>query len=351
MPEIPSPSFLSPDSQKPLATGVQSTLLDSHSDQELAPWLEKAKEYQALPLLKLIQKASVVHGENWPEFDIQRCSLLSIKTGSCPEDCSYCPQSGRYKTDVQKHPLLEPDVVVAKAKQAKESGASRFCMGAAWRTPPGGKQFESVLESVKGVKALGLEVCATLGMVNQDQARALKEAGLDVYNHNIDTSEAHYEKIITTRSFQDRVKTLKTVRQEGLQVCSGGILGLGETADDRLEMLAFLASLQPQPESVPLNLLVAVEGTPLVNQAPVDPFDLVRAVAVTRLLMPKTRIRLSAGRMQLSQEAQALCFVAGANSIFSGEKLLTTPLPGQDFDENLIQKLTHPPLASVDSLQ
>jgi biotin synthase len=247
---------------------------------------------------------------------------------------------------------MDPLEIVEKAKTAQAAGASRFCMGAAWRSPPSGKQFESVLESIRGVKSLGLEVCATLGMVNENQAEALRNAGLDVYNHNVDTSADHYKNIISTRTFEDRVNTLKAVRKSGMQVCSGGILGLGETDSDRISMLAFLASLEPQPESVPINLLVAVAGTPLENQPAVDSFDLARAVAVARILLPKSRIRLSAGRMNLNREAQALCFTAGANSIFSGEKLLTTPLPGVDFDEKLITDLTAPlaPTSHANSL-
>jgi biotin synthase len=293
-----------------------------------------------LPLLTLVQKASQVHAENWPEGDIQRCQLLSIKTGACPEDCSYCPQSARYSTDIEKHPLLPVNEILEKAKAAKENGSSRFCMGAAWRQPPKGPQFNSVLEAVKGVKELGLEVCATLGLLNSDQAQQLANAGLDVYNHNVDTSENFYSKIISTRKFSDRVETLKNVRQAGMQVCCGGILGMGESTQDRAELLHFLSSMEPQPESVPINLLVKVEGTPLAHLQETDSFDLVRTVAVARILMPKTRLRLSAGRMQLNKEAQALCFVAGANSIFSGEKLLTTPLPEQSFDDTLIQTMT-----------
>lgn len=307
-----------------------------------AEWEKKVRSLFAFPLLKLVQKAAQVHAEHWPEGDIQRCSLLSIKTGHCPEDCSYCPQSARYATDIEKHPLLEVDEIVSRAQAAKESGSSRFCMGAAWRKPPRGEQFERVLTAVKEVKKLGLEVCATLGLLNEEQAVALKDAGLDVYNHNVDTSPDHYKKIISTRTFENRVDTLRHVRDAGMQVCCGGILGMGETQADRAQLLAFLASMDPQPESVPVNLLVKVDGTPLAREEDIDSFDLVRTIAAARVLMPRTRLRLSAGRMQLSREAQALCFVAGANSIFSGEKLLTTPLPGRSFDDALVDDLTRP---------
>jgi biotin synthase len=295
-----------------------------------------------LPLLELVQRAATVHLENWPEPDIQRCSLLSIKTGNCPEDCSYCPQSARYGTEIETNPLLDPDTIEDRARAAQSAGSTRFCMGAAWRKPPRGPQFDSVLESIRRVKSLGMECCVTLGLLDESQAHALKSAGLDVYNHNVDTSPEYYKEVITTRKFEDRVSTLENVRKAGLQVCCGGILGMGEDQLDRAGLLGFLAGLDPQPESVPLNLLVKVKGTPLADVPDLDPFELVRCIAVARILMPKTRIRLSAGRMQLSREAQAMCFVAGANSIFSGEKLLTTPLPGVDFDEELVAAMTTP---------
>jgi biotin synthase len=305
-----------------------------------ATWEAKVSELFRMPLLKLIQEAAKVHAENWPEGDIQRCSLLSIKTGHCPEDCSYCPQSARYATDIEKHPLLPVDEIVAKAREAKEGGSSRFCMGAAWRKPPRGEQFERVLTAIKEVKGMGLEVCATLGLLNDEQAIALREAGLDVYNHNVDTSPDYYSKVITTRKFEDRVATLSSVRKAGMQVCCGGIIGMGESKQDRMRLIAFLSSMDPQPESVPINLLVKVEGTPLAENEDVDPLELVRTIAAARCALPRTRLRLSAGRMQLSREAQALCFVAGANSLFSGEKLLTTPLPGHSFDDVLVDIMT-----------
>ncbi|MBX9703435.1 MAG: biotin synthase BioB [Silvanigrellaceae bacterium] len=306
----------------------------------------KAVQLYELPLLQLVQKAAACHVEHWPQADIQRSTLLSIKTGNCPEDCSYCPQSARYSTGIEKHDLLPLPEIICKAKEAKASGATRFCLGAAWRKPPRGEQFERVLNAIKEVKSLGMEACVTLGLLNEDQAQQLKEAGLDYYNHNVDNSKEFYAKIITTREFKDRVNTLRAVRSSGIQVCCGGILGMGETLDDRIKFLAFLASQQPHPESVPLNLLVKVPGTPLAREdvldASIDAFELVRAIAVARLLMPKSRIRLSAGRMDLNREAQAMCFIAGANSLFSGEKLLTTPLPGVSFDDQLVADLTMP---------
>lgn len=311
-------------------------------------WEERLRSLFALPLLKLVQQAASVHAEHWPEGDIQRCSLLSIKTGNCPEDCSYCPQSARYATDIEKHALLDVEEIVTRAKAAKEGGSSRFCMGAAWRKPPRGEQFESVLTAIREVKSLGLEVCATLGLLSSEQAASLKEAGLDVYNHNVDTSKDYYSKVITTRSFENRVETLRHVRDQGLQVCCGGILGMGESQDDRIKLLSFLSAMDPQPESVPVNLLVAVEGTPMAHNEPIDSLELVRTIAAARIVMPKTRLRLSAGRMQLNREAQALCFVAGANSIFSGEKLLTTPLPGLDFDDKLVADMTSAPAQKSD---
>lgn len=307
-----------------------------------APAIERARELFSLPLLQLVQQAAAVHAVHWPEGDIQRCTLMSIKTGNCPEDCSYCPQSARYDTGIEKHQLVDVEEIEAQARAARDAGSSRFCMGAAWRRPPRGVQFDNVLEAVRRVKGLGMECCVTLGLLNQDQACQLKDAGLDVYNHNVDSSPEFYNKVITTRTFEDRIATLEHVRRAGLQVCCGGILGMGEELDDRAGLVAFLASMDPQPESVPINLLVKVKGTPLAEIEDLDAFELVRAVAVTRIMIPRTRIRLSAGRMQLNREAQALCFVAGANSIFSGEKLLTTPLPGQSFDDTLVDALTQP---------
>ncbi len=302
----------------------------------------KAIELYKKPFLQLLQDAALVHKEHWPEADIQRSALLSIKTGSCPEDCSYCPQSARYETDIKKHPLMEVQDIVEKAKVAKENGAERFCMGAAWRKPPRGEQFDRVLEAIREVKALGMEACVTLGLLNDEQSRKLKEAGLDYYNHNVDTSKDYYSKIITTRKFKDRVETLRNLRRNDINICCGGILGMGESSEDRMKLVAFLATMDPQPESIPINFLVKFDGTPLENQEDVDVLDFVRTIAVARILIPKARLRLSAGRINLRREAQILCLAAGANSIFSGDILLTSPLPGYSFDNKLIDDVTKP---------
>jgi biotin synthase len=285
----------------------------------------------------LVDEARAVHLQNHPKADVQLCTLLSIKTGGCPEDCAYCAQSSRYETDVGAEKMLDVDEVIASARRAREFGATRFCMGAAWREVKDGPAFERVLDMVRGVKALGLEACTTLGMLSASQAVKLKEAGLDAYNHNLDTSREHYRSIITTRSFDARLETLDNIRRAGITVCSGGIIGMGESADDRCEMLRTLANLDPQPESVPINALAAVPGTPLGERPPVDPLEMVRMIAMARILMPRARVRLSAGRTSLSREAQVLCMLAGANSIFYGDKLLTTPNPGQDEDLSLLR--------------
>jgi biotin synthase len=290
------------------------------------------------PLLELVDEARAVHKEHHALGEVQLCTLLSVKTGGCPEDCAYCPQSSHYDTGVGPEKMLDVQQVVASARRAKELGSTRFCMGAAWREVKDGPAFERVLEMVRGVKALGLEACVTAGMLTLDQARRLKEAGLDAYNHNLDTSRDNYKSIITTRTFDDRLRTLANVREAGVAICSGGIIGMGESIDDRCEMLRTLANLRPQPESVPINALVRVPGTPLEHLPPVDPLDLVRMIAVARVLMPKTKVRLSAGRTELSREAQMLCLLAGANSIFFGERLLTTPNPAQDEDMKLLEE-------------
>ncbi len=292
-----------------------------------------------LPFPELLYRAATVHREHWDAQDIQFCTLDSIKTGACPEDCSYCPQSARYATEVKVEPLKEVQRVLEGAKAAQAAGSTRYCMGAAWREVREGEQFDAVIDMVKGVKAMGMEVCVTLGMVNKDQALRLKDAGCDVYNHNIDSSREFYEKIITTRTYDDRLNTLKTVREAGLEVCSGGILGMGETQDDRIHFLHELTKLEPAPESVPINQLVATEGTPLADAQPLPPFDLVRMIATARILFPTSRVRLSAGRTAMSDELQALCFFAGANSLFTGEKLLTAPNPGRSHDHSLVQAL------------
>lgn len=293
----------------------------------MADYLSRALDLYRLPLFDLLFEAHSVHRRFHAPSDIQRCFLLSIKTGACPEDCTYCGQSARYNTGLKREPLLSVNDVREAAKAAKEQGAERFCMGAAWRQAPDGEQFERVLAMVREVKALGLEACATLGMLTPKQAQALREAGLDAYNHNLDTSREFYPQIITTRTYDDRLATIRAVREAGITVCSGGILGLGESEEDRCRMLAELAGLHPQPESVPINLLMPMKGTPLENAPPVSSVDLIRTIAVARLLMPASRVRLSAGRIGLSQEAQLMAFFAGANSIFIGEKLLTAPNP------------------------
>jgi biotin synthase len=292
----------------------------------------------ALPFSDLMHRAQTTHRENHDPNAVQRATLLSIKTGACPEDCKYCPQSVRYDTGLERETLVPLAEVRSRAQAAKDAGATRFCMGAAWRSPKK-KDVEAVAAMIREVRALGMETCATLGMVNADQARELKDAGLDYYNHNVDTSPEFYGEIITTRTYQDRLDTLAAVREAGLSVCCGGIVGMGETTRDRASMLATLANLPQHPESVPINQLVRVPGTPLAGAAPVDPFDFVRTIAVARIVMPKSYVRLSAGREVMSDELQALCFLAGANSIFYGEKLLTTGNPDVEHDRQLLARL------------
>ncbi len=292
-----------------------------------------------LPFPKLILRAMTVHRQNHKTDEIQGCQLLSIKTGGCPEDCAYCPQSAHYKTEVEREQLLSVDKTLEAARNAKESGATRFCMGAAWRDVPDGEQFEQVLEMVKGVRELGLEACCTLGMLREDQAEKLAEAGLTAYNHNLDTSPEFYGDIISTRVYDERLKTLENVRKSGVTVCSGGIIGMGETKLDRYKLLQQLSNQNPHPESVPINQLVKVEGTPLQDENDLDVFDFVRMIATARIIMPQSMVRLSAGRLQLTDEAQALCYLAGANSIFMGDKLLTTPNPETNSDAELLDKL------------
>jgi biotin synthase len=289
------------------------------------------------PLLQLLDEARRVHLANHPDNEVQLCTLLSVKTGGCPEDCAYCPQSSHYDTNVGPEKMLDVEHVLASARRAKELGSTRFCMGAAWREVKDGPAFDRVLDMVRGVKEMGLEACVTLGMLTDEQASRLADAGLDAYNHNLDTSREHYRSIIKTRTYDDRLRTLAAVRKAGITVCSGGIIGMGESAEDRCEMLRTLASLDPQPESVPINALVPAPGTPLAAMPPVDPLDLVRMIAVARILMPKARVRLSAGRTSLSREAQVMCLYAGANSIFYGDKLLTTPNPDEADDLALLR--------------
>jgi biotin synthase len=299
--------------------------------------LAEARALHDLPLFELVDRARAVHRANHPEGEVQLCTLLSVKTGGCPEDCAYCTQSSHHKTPVKGEAMLKVSDVIAAARHAKEKGATRFCMGAAWREVKDGPAFERVLDMVREVKGMGLEACVTLGMLNADQAQKLKAAGLDAYNHNLDTSREHYRSIISTRTYDDRLATLRNVRQAGITVCSGGIIGMGESIDDRCRMLLELSSLDPHPESVPVNALVRLEGTPLAALPPIDPLELVRMIALARLMMPKSKVRLSAGRSELGREAQLLCLYAGANSIFYGDRLLTTVNPGEDEDQGLIR--------------
>lgn len=291
------------------------------------------------PLMELMYQAATIHREHQHTGEVQVCTLLSVKTGGCPEDCAYCPQAARYQTGVKAHKLMDKTEVLQKAEEAKNNGSTRFCMGAAWREVRNNKDFDKVLDMVKGVNQMGLEVCCTMGMLSEEQAQKLKEAGLHAYNHNLDTSEEYYEEIITTRNFDDRLQTIGNVRKAGISVCSGGIIGLGESHDERIGMLYTLATLPEHPESVPVNALVAVEGTPLEHMNRVAVWDMVRMIATARILMPKTMIRLSAGRLDMPMSEQALCFMAGANSIFAGDKLLTTPNPSFTDDMEMFEIL------------
>ena len=301
--------------------------------------LEELRAVYELPLPELVFRAAQVHRAHHDANDIQRCALLSIKTGGCSEDCGYCAQSAHYDTGVQATPLLTVAEVTERAAQAKKLGATRFCMGAAWRQPKDGPNFDQVLDMVRAVRRLGMEACVTLGMLTDDQARRLKVAGLTAYNHNLDSSRRFYSKIISTRSYDDRVKTLSAVRRAGITVCCGGIIGMGESEEDRLLLLAELGQLEPPPESIPINCLVPITGTPLADAPPVDSIRLVRLIATARLAFPQARVRLSAGRDRMSRELQVLCFLAGANSIFFGEKLLTTPNPAAHEDAELFRAM------------
>ena len=301
--------------------------------------LEQARELYEQALPELIFQSQGIHREFHDPCEVQVCSLLSIKTGGCAEDCAYCPQSARYETGVEREPLMEVDKVLEAAKAASENGASRFCMGAAWREVSDGEDFEKVLQMVEGVRELGMEACCTLGMITPQQASRLAEAGLSAYNHNLDTGPGFYDKIITTRTYQDRLETIRNVRDAGITVCSGGIIGMGEAITDRLEMLCVLAGLEPHPESVPINALMAIEGTPLEQQEPIDALEMVRTIACARIMMPRSMVRLSAGRVDMTNESQALCFLAGANSIFAGETLLTAANPSENEDEKLLASL------------
>jgi biotin synthase len=301
--------------------------------------IDEIKAIYEKPLLELVFEAAQVHRKFHTGSEVQVCTLLSVKTGGCPEDCAYCPQAARYHTDVKVQALLQEEEVLTSAQRAKDAGSTRFCMGAAWREVRDNRDFDRVLGMVTKVNDLGLEVCCTLGMLNEYQAQRLKEAGLYAYNHNLDTSGDHYEKIITTRKYEDRLNTLEHVRKAGISVCSGGIIGLGETDADRIEMLHVLSNLPEHPESVPVNALVPVKGTPLADQPRVSVWEMIRMIATARITMPRTMVRLSAGRTEMSLPEQALCFMAGANSIFSGDKLLTTPNPGVNEDQLMFQLL------------
>lgn len=298
------------------------------------------------PLLELVYEAATVHRQWHKASEIQVCTLLSVKTGGCPEDCSYCGQAARYHTDIKVQALLPTETVIAHAKKAKDAGSSRFCMAAAWREVRNNRDFDRIIDMVKGVNELGLEVCCTLGMLTEEQALRLQEAGLHAYNHNLDTSEAYYDEIISTRKFDNRIKTIQNVRKAGITVCSGGIIGLGETAADRISMLLTLATMPKHPESVPVNALARVKGTPLENQPKVPIWDMVRMIATARIIMPASVVRLSAGRIEMTEEEQAWCFMAGANSIFTGERetLLVTPNPGVSEDMQMFQSLGLQPM-------
>lgn len=301
--------------------------------------LQEIEAIYQTPLLDLIYKAAAVHHQYNDTAEVQVCTLLSIKTGGCVEDCAYCPQAARYNTGVQVQALMQKEEVLQHARKARDAGSTRFCMGAAWREVRNNRDFDRVLEMVQGVNEMGMEVCCTLGMLTEYQAERLAAAGLHAYNHNLDTSSDYYNEIITTRTYHDRLETLNHVRKAGVTVCCGGIIGLGETHDDRIKMLHTLSTLEKHPDSVPINALVRVKGTPLENHPKVDIWDMVRMIATARILMPKTMVRLSAGRAEMSVAEQALCFMAGANSIFTGDKLLTTPNPSFDEDNVMFQLL------------
>ncbi|QBA65159.1 biotin synthase BioB [Muriicola soli] len=311
---------------------------------------EEILDIHNTPLMELLYRAASVHREYHDPNKVQVSTLLSIKTGGCPEDCGYCPQAARYHTDIEGNDLMSVSQVKAQAKRAKASGSSRVCMGAAWRNVKDGPEFEQVLEMVRTINKLDMEVCCTLGMITENQAKRLAEAGLYAYNHNLDTSEDYYKDVISTRAFQDRLDTIENVRKSNVTVCSGGIIGMGEKLEDRAGMLVALATLDPQPESVPINALVAVEGTPMEEMEPVPIWDMIRMVATARIVMPKTQVRLSAGRTEMSKEGQAMCFFAGANSIFAGDKLLTTPNPDVNEDMEMFRLLGLKPQHAFEKL-
>jgi biotin synthase len=308
--------------------------------------LDELRAIYEQPFFDLIQQGRIAYLDHWKGGEVQLCTLLSIKTGGCSEDCGYCAQSSRYKTDVKAERLMETDAVMEVAQRARDNGSTRFCMGAAWKgVREGDAKFEQVLGTIREVSKLGMEVCVTLGQLSLNEARKLKEAGVTAYNHNIDTSPEHYANVVTTHTFQDRINTIKAVQQAGMDVCCGGIIGMGETIEDRLKMLEVLTDFDPAPESVPINCLMAMPGTPMEAQPPVEVFELVRLIATTRIALPKAKVRLSAGRTRLTKEGQALCFFAGANSIFYGDKLLTAANPGVDEDRSLLEELDLVPQA------
>ena len=300
--------------------------------------IAELREIHNQPLNDLLFQAQTLHRSHHEANKVQLCTLLSIKTGNCPENCGYCPQSAHHEAEVDDHGLMDLDSVLEAAKAASENGSTRFCMGASWRDAPQNAQFDQVLDMVRGVRDLGMEACCTLGMLTDQQAVQLGEAGLTAYNHNLDSSPEFYNKVVTTRTYQERLDTLKSVRDAGVTLCTGGIIGMGESIDDRMSMLAVLASHDPHPESVPVNMLLRVPGTPMADLPPVDSFEMVRMIATARIAMPASMVRFAAGRIGLSEETQALCFMAGANSIFTGDKLLTTPNPGEDHDQKLLEK-------------
>ncbi|MCG3178074.1 MAG: Biotin synthase [Phycisphaerae bacterium] len=298
--------------------------------------LDEIRAIHELPLMELVHRAQGVHRQAWGEPEVQLCALLSIKTGGCPEDCGYCAQSVHHKTELKAEKLMGPEEILAEARIARDQGATRFCMGAAWRDAPEGSRFEQVLAAIRGVRELGMEACVTLGMLTQEQADRLAEAGLTSYNHNLDTGESYYGRIVSTHTYADRQATLERVRKAGIQICCGGIIGMGEKPEHRWELLRTLAAHRPHPESVPINALVPIAGTPLADQPPTSTVEMVRMIATARILMPRSRVRLAAGRLMMSDEAQLLCFLAGANSIFFGDRLLTTGNPNFDADKSLL---------------
>lgn len=309
---------------------------------------DDVRNVYTLPFPELLFRAATAHREHHDPLKVQFCQLENIKSGKCQEDCKYCPQSAHYDTNIEEYGLESVVQVREAAERAREGGATRFCMGAAWRAPKNEREFERVLEMVEAIRDLGMEACVTLGLLNEDQAQRLAEAGLTAYNHNLDTSPEFYDKIITTRTFEDRLNTISNVRKAGITVCSGGIVGMGEAREDRIGLIHSLATLDPPPESVPINMLVRVKGTPLEDAEPLDPIELVRCIATARILMPRSRVRLSAGRQEMTRELQALCFFAGANSIFTGDRLLTTPNPGEG-DIALLQSLGMQPESTADT--